>query len=189
MINPGKIAFDIDGVVANTMKLFIEIAKEDHGITHISCEDMTCYILEECLDMDEDIILDILRKLTDGSHNHRLEMMEGAKRVLSRIGQKHAPLCFVTARSDKKSIRAWLANNLLPDKPEIDVIATGAFEAKADVLLEKGIGFFVEDRLDTCFLLHEAGITPVVFIQPWNREPHPFTEVGSWSELEALIEF
>ncbi len=189
MINPEKIAFDIDGVVANTMKLFIDVAKKDHGITNISCEDMTCYILEECLDIDEDIIFDILKKITDGSHNHLLEMMPGAEHVLNRVGEKNDYLCFVTARSHKKSIRAWLVEKLLLDDSKIDVIATGAFEAKADILLEKGIEFFVEDRLATCFLLKKAGITPVVFKQPWNRGQHSFIEVENWSGLEALMEF
>jgi hypothetical protein len=47
----------------------------------------------------------------------------------------------------------------------------------------------VEDRLETCFPLQEAGITPVLFRQPWNRKSHPFMEVGTWKELESLIEF
>jgi 5'(3')-deoxyribonucleotidase len=37
--------------------------------------------------------------------------------------------------------------------------------------------------------LRDAGIEPVLFKQPWNREPHPFVEVGNWDELEALIDF
>ncbi|MEZ4524658.1 MAG: hypothetical protein R2941_01890 [Desulfobacterales bacterium] len=68
-------------------------------------------------------------------------------------------------------------------------MATGSFEAKTEVLREKGVSHFVEDRLETCFLLKEEGITPLVFRQPWNREAHPFTEVGTWQELENLIAF
>ena len=74
-------------------------------------------------------------------------------------------------------------------KVRADIVATGSFEAKADVLLERNVTCFVEDRLDTCFLLERAGITPILFKQPWNRQPHGFVEVGSWSELEALIHF
>ena len=72
---------------------------------------------------------------------------------------------------------------------QFEVIPTGAYEAKTSVLLDRRISFFVEDRLETCFLLREAGITPVLFKQPWNREPHDFIEVGSWGELESLIDF
>lgn len=32
-------------------------------------------------------------------------------------------------------------------------------------------------------------ITPVLFSQPWNRRLHPFMEVGSWNQLEELIQW
>ena len=37
--------------------------------------------------------------------------------------------------------------------------------------------------------LKDAGITPILFKQPWNRESHPFIEVNDWQEMEALIQF
>lgn len=52
-----------------------------------------------------------------------------------------------------------------------------------------GINSFVEDRLDTCYLLQDAGIRPILFKQPWNRESHPFVEIRGWEELEGLINF
>ena len=60
MINPASLAFDIDGVFADTMTLFLDIAREDFKIYDVSYEDITCYILEECLDMDPDLIETIL---------------------------------------------------------------------------------------------------------------------------------
>jgi predicted amino acid racemase len=71
----------------------------------------------------------------------------------------------------------------------VQVVATGTFDGKAEVLLESGIRFFVEDRLETCYQLKEEGIEPVLYRQPWNRESHPFIEVGNWQELENLIAF
>ena len=40
MIDPAAIAFDIDGVVADTMSLFLEIARDVHHINHIRYEDI-----------------------------------------------------------------------------------------------------------------------------------------------------
>ena len=71
----------------------------------------------------------------------------------------------------------------------MEIVATGSFEAKTDILLERHISFFVEDRLETCFSLAEAGITPVLFKQPWNRANSRFVEVDTWHDLEKLIEF
>jgi uncharacterized HAD superfamily protein len=55
------------------------------------------------------------------------------------------------------------------------------------VLKERGVRYFVEDRLDTCHLLAEAGIIPIVYEQPWNREPHPFAVVRDWDDIAEMI--
>jgi len=171
------------------MRLFLDIARQDHGIHHIQYGDITAYTLQDCLDMEEAVISDIISKLLDGSRDTDLRPINGARNVLARIGRDFGPVRFVTARPDPVSISEWI-QNLLPLEPSrIDLVATGSFEAKTEVLKDKGVSFFVEDRLETCFLLKEEGITPVLFRQPWNREKHPFREVGNWKELEHLISF
>jgi hypothetical protein len=65
--------------------------------------------------------------------------------------------------------------------------AVGTHERKHAVLEERGARYFIEDRLETCYLLQEAAITPIVFDQPWNRGPHPFHTVGTWDEISSLI--
>jgi hypothetical protein len=94
---------------------------------------------------------------------------------------------FVTARPEAGLIRTWLESILPLPADQIDVVATGSFDAKADVLQAAGIDVFVEDRLETCFLLSRVGITPILFVQPWNRSPHPFREVSTWEEIGALM--
>ena len=56
MIDPAAVAFDVDGVIADTMALFIDIARDEYAINGIRYEDITCYMLEECLDIEPDII-------------------------------------------------------------------------------------------------------------------------------------
>ncbi len=188
-IDPNRLAFDIDGVVADTMHLFLDIAREDFNIPDLQYEDIKCYMLEECLNLDEAVIEAIVVKLLDGSRDAGLRPIPGAPAVLERLGAHHGPVRFVTARPDDEAIREWM-HRIMPLSPSrLDITATGSFEAKATVLREKGVSHFVEDRLETCFLLKEEGVTPVLFKQPWNREPHPFVEVGDWSELAALIDF
>ena len=188
-IDPASVAFDIDGVFADTMTLFIDIARDEHDIGEIKYEDITCYQLEDCLDIDTAIIRDIITKLLDGTYAAPLNAIEGASEVLTRLGGEYRPLLFVTARPYPGPINDWIQNTLPLDSNSIEVVTTGSFEAKADELLRRGISYFVEDRLETCFALRDAGITPVLFKQPWNRASHPFVEVGSWSELDALIDF
>ena len=42
MIDPAAVAFDVDGVIADTMALFIYIARDEYAIKGIRYEDMTC---------------------------------------------------------------------------------------------------------------------------------------------------
>lgn len=188
-IDPARLAFDIDGVVANTMQLFLDIVRDRYGINHIRLEDITSYNLEDCLDLAPEVITAAIHCLLQGDGGFDLHPLPGSRRVLARMARSTPRMLFVTARPDREVIQAWLRDRLgLPDTA-IEVVATGGFEAKADVLAEAGVQYFVEDRLETCFLLNAAGFEPIVYRQPWNRQPHPFHEVGDWEEIEALITF
>jgi 5'(3')-deoxyribonucleotidase len=188
MIDPQKIGFDIDGVLANTMQLFLDILLEVYGINHISLDDITRYELEACLDIDPQIISAANQSIIDGNHPGRLAPMDGAARVLKRLSA-YGPIRLVTARPYPGPIRTWVEGILPSDQYPVQITATGSFDSKADILKSEDITFFVEDRLETCFLLQNYDITPVLFAQPWNRQPHPFEEVDSWAQLERLIDW
>lgn len=187
-IAPSRIAFDIDGVLADTMGLFLEIARMEYAIEHIRHQDITEYFLEDCLDIDPEVIKDIINRILDGAFEPELKPIDGAVQVLTDIGKVH-PLLFVTARPEASTIREWV-HRILPLEPSrIEVIATGTFEGKAEVLDARGIRFFVEDYFYICELLNQQGITPILFRQPWNRFPdHPFKEVGSWAEIADMVD-
>ena len=186
-LSPDTTAFDVDGVIADTMRLFIDIARELFQIRHLRYEDITTYHLDECLDLAPDTIEAIIRQILDGGHGLPLHAISGCRRAMAKFAANGQPVRFVTARPGPDVIRPWLEQNL-PLRPEqIEVVATGSFEAKADVLHAEGIRVFVEDRLETCFLLSRSGIAPILFKQPWNRSPHPFREVASWEELAAMM--
>ena len=187
MISPGQIAFDIDGVFANTMGLFLDIASMDYGINNIRYHDMTQYFLEECLDMEPDIIRAIINRILEGDFETELKPIEGSVEVLSEIVQRR-PLLFVTARPTLSPIKAWVDRMLPQPAFPIEVVATGTFEAKADALKARGVQYFVDDCLEVCFMLDDQGITPILFHQPWNRFSHPFHEVTSWAEIKGLMD-
>ena len=106
---------------------------------------------------------------------------------LSRLAEE-VPLVFVTARDRPEPIQLWLNRTLAPvPSRSIWVMATGDPDTKLHYLRAHAIEYFVEDRLETCFDLARAGITPIVFAQPWNRQPHPFLEVAGWPDLARLL--
>lgn len=188
MIDPTRIAFDIDGVLANTMQLFLDILREVHGVNHIAYDDINQYQLEACLKVDPRIISDATDRIIDGRYPCKLVPNDGAARVLKRL-HAYGAIRLVTARPYLGPIKEWIDRLLPPDQYEVDITATGRYEAKPEVLKAHGIAYFVEDRLDTCFLIQKENIRPVVFVQPWNRHPHPFTEVNGWDQLEGLIQW
>jgi len=188
-IDPESVAFDIDGVLADTMTLFLEIARYEYNIDWIRYEDISCYILEDCLKLDAGLIKEVITRIMDGDYTVPLKPIAGAPDVLTRLARDSNPLLFVTARPYLGPIYDWVKSVLQLDSASIEIIATGSFIAKIAVLLDREISYFVEDRLETCFSLQESGIVPVLFKQPWNRERHPFMEVSSWQELESLIDF
>jgi 5'(3')-deoxyribonucleotidase len=188
LIPPAAVAFDIDGVIADTMTLFLDIAREDYAIEGIKLSDITSYDLEQCLDIDAGILTEISNKIVDGAYRVPLKTMPDAARILSRLADCHSPVLLVTARPYPGPICSWIWDNIGLSSRQVEVVTTGSFESKAAVLLDRRISYFVEDRLETCFHLQKAGVTPVVFQQPWNRQPHQFIEVDSWAALGALID-
>ncbi|MBW1649289.1 MAG: HAD hydrolase-like protein [Deltaproteobacteria bacterium] len=191
MIDPNGIAFDIDGVVADTMSLFLDIAKQEYNITNIKYEDITDYDLSACLNMPEEIIEDIVEKIIDGKYSTKLKPIEGAAEVLKKVSEHSEKLLFITARPRIGKLKGWFFSEFMPDilPSQVEIVLTGSFEAKKDILFEMKKKWFIEDRILTCFDLYEAGITPIVYIQPWNITPHPFLKVKNWRNIEQLIEF
>ncbi len=180
------LAFDIDGVIADTMGLFIDIIDKYHGIKHVRKEDILVYQLDRCLDIDKQIINDAIERILDGGYDLILKPMNGARKVLRKICHFHSML-MVTARPHAGPIKIWLDQLLAGCPYRSRILAVGTHEAKAAVLKDAGITHFVEDRLDTCYLLDQEGIVPILFQQPWNRRSHPFMEVSGWNQLEALL--
>lgn len=187
-IPPNRVAFDIDGVVADIMTTFLNLAREryDRG-HHLRYEHITTFRLEDCLDLEPRIIAELIRELIDRPHELPIEPLPHAIPVLRRLAEE-APLLFITARDRAGPIRAWLTRTLAPLSPEaIRVVATGDPDTKIHYLKDQGVQYFVEDRLETCWHLAAHGITPVLFVQPWNRSPHPFPEVQCWKDLGAML--
>ncbi len=189
MIDPASVAFDIDGVVADTMSLFLDIAHQEFNLNSIAYEDITCYNLADCLNIDPKIIDTVVTRILDGNYDAPLNPIAGAPEVLSQLARQYGPVMFITARPYAGPLPGWINETLGLNSAAIEIIVTGSHEAKPGILRQRNIAHFVEDRLETCFLLQDAGVRPVLFRQPWNRRQHPFVEVDSWEELQKLLVF
>ena len=185
-INPALIGFDIDGVVADTGGAFIRIANEEYGINSISLDDITSFEVIDCLDVDQGIIEEIFIRLLDDPLTAGLQPMEDAIPVLHRFADE-APLTFITARPHEKPIARWLKHYLQPATFEkIRLVAMNVHDNKTAYIKELGLKYFVDDRLQTCKMLANEGITPLVYNQPWNKNGHDLPTVNDWQAIHSL---
>ena len=185
-ISPKEIAFDIDGVFADTFRVFVEKARDEYGY-QFHYEDITEYDFRKVVSIDDEVSEEIIRSLMNHPVENHIKPVEGAVSLLTKLSSA-SPLLFVTARPNKIPILNWVRNQLSNvDGDLIRLEATNNHREKIPILLKNRVRYFVEDRLDTCYLLEEVSIVPIVFEQPWNRIPHHFPVVKSWDQISAMI--
>jgi uncharacterized HAD superfamily protein len=187
-IAPAELAFDIDGVIADTFRVFVETAKNQYGI-QVEYEDISEYDFRKVVDIDDKTSFEIVRMILDNPVKMGIKPIEGAPGVLSRLS-RFGPILLVTARPNREPILKWIQQEIMfEDAGLINLETTENYHEKLPILMKHGVRYFVEDRLETCYLLKETSITPIVFEQPWNRKPHPFAKVKGWDEISAMIEW
>lgn len=183
----GNLAFDIDGVFANTMELFIRLTREYHHIDSIRYEDITQYYLYDCLPLERGLIDGVIEKILDYPHALEMAPFDHSVPVLTRYAEMY-PLVFITARPKEAPIRDWVLQTLPDVDPEnIQVIAAGEHHLKLEILKNLGFSYYLDDHLDTCIQLSQNGIRPIVFSQPWNTGHHDFHRVYDWQEVSKIL--
>lgn len=185
-IHPQHLGFDFDGVVADIAEAFIRLSSSDYGCRSISHEEITHFDVEQCLDIDAEIVEAVFTRILLDSVATRLQPMPGAIEVLGEL-TGHGIVTIVTARPDPKPVYDWLAWVMPRDvSAKIRVVAMGAHDDKPRYVLEHGLRYFIDDRAETCHQLDKVGILPIVYSQPWNRGRHRFSTVSSWQEIREL---
>lgn len=186
-IDKNSIAFDIDGVLVNTMELILYLVYEKLGRNY-SYDQLTEYDIAQCLNISEEDAYQVYMDILSDNYNDRLELINGAKAVMQKLAAVTDKILLITARHKLGNFKTWLCSALELPEDKIEMIGTGSFEAKLTVLREHGKTVMMEDRLETCFILAAGGITPLLFVQPWNRKPNQFMDVD-WAKLDQLIDF
>lgn len=187
-INKDSIAFDIDGVVANTMQLILDLIQVKTGRAY-ALHEFTEYDVTECLDVDHETAYEIYMDIMSDHYNDRLTLIDGARDVLQKLAAVTDTILLVTARHHLGNFKAWLCAALEIPEDKVEMIGTGSFEAKLDVLRQHGKTVMVEDRLETCLILNAGGVTPLLFAQPWNNnKPHGLMTVD-WRIIDHLLAY
>ncbi|MEJ2689241.1 MAG: hypothetical protein P8130_04695 [Deltaproteobacteria bacterium] len=186
ILQPERLGFDIDGVVADTAGTFLRIAAKDYGIDWLKLDDIVEYEVENCIAVDPAIINAIFTRLMENPVGEGMEPMPHAVTVLEKLAAT-APLCFITARPYRQPVLDWLQRILSRRAfTQTKLVVTGQHDGKAPFLRSQGLHFFIDDRAETCVALKMDGFTPIVYHQPWNAGRHSLASVDNWHAIEQL---
>lgn len=186
-IDSDEIGFDLDGVIADTAEAFIRLACEQHAFCSFTLDDITCFQVEDCLNIPAPVVETIFGDILEDSLATGLQPMEGAVEVISEMTAA-APVTIITARSLHQPVQDWL-EHFFPAEAcaNIRLVAMGRHDDKARYIHEHKLRYFVDDRIETCLQLADVAITPLVFSQPWNQGKHALQRVGSWQEIRSML--
>ncbi|WP_457578076.1 5' nucleotidase, NT5C type [Desulfomarina sp.] len=185
---PDRTGFDLDGVIADTAETFLRLACEKYGHCSFTREDITSFDLENCIAIEQSLVEKIFTDILEDSLSTGLTPMEGAVETLTMLAGVTEEITIITARSLEQPVLDWI-DVFFPARTRdaIRVIATGDHDDKTRYIHDRKLQYFIDDRAETCMQLATAGITPVVFEQPWNRNRHNLRSVSGWHELSKLL--
>ena len=187
LVDPARLGFDFDGVIADTAEAFLRLACEEHGLCGFRLEDITRFEVECCLDMSAETAAAIFGSILQDSLSTALRPMPGALEVISELAERAGTVTVVTARPLLEPVLDWFAHHLPPPTLQaVRVVAMGDHDDKPRHILAQGLDWFIDDRAETCQQLHAAGIQPLVFRQPWNQHCRHLPAVSSWQEIREL---
>jgi len=185
-LNPARLGFDFDGVIADTAEAFLRLACEDYGLCGFRLEEITRFEVEHCLDMPAELAGEIFTKILRDSVGAGLKPMPGALEVIAELAEQ-GRVTVITARPLLEPVLDWFAQHLPPAvASSVRVLAMGDHDDKLRHILAQGLDCFIDDRAETCQQLHAAGIQPLVFRQPWNQHCRHLPAVSSWQEIRNL---
>ena len=187
-ILPHQIGFDFDGVIADIGEAFLRIACENYGYCSISLNDITSFQVENCIDIPIGVVEEIFDTILKDSLGTGLKPLPGAIESLSLLSA-YSEVTVITARPELQPVTEWFDYYCASEaRIKIKLIATGDHDNKEQYIKSCGLTHFIDDRTLTCLQLAEAGLFPIVFSQPWNRNQHDLPTVSGWEEVLQLID-
>ena len=186
-IAPDLIGFDFDGVIADIGEAFIRLACTNYGHCDLKLEQISSFQVEQCLNMERSTIEQIFAEILHDSIAAGLMPIDGAIDSLKRLSG-HGPVTIITARPDIGPVSDWLQLHCGAEAEHITLVSSGHHDDKERFIRQHNIHYFIDDRLNTCLMLAESGLNPLVFEQPWNRDGHNLPSVRNWAEILALLD-
>jgi len=177
---PAHIGFDFDGVIADIGEAFVRLACSKYDYCDLELDHISSFQVDECIDLPLAAIEQIFDDILQDSIGTGLKPIDGALDALKLLGSR-GPVTIITARPLVEPVRDWLTHHFDRHQFDITLVSSGHHDDKERFIREHNIFYFIDDRVETCTMLAEAGLKPMVFTQPWNRGRHDLPSVNSWA--------
>lgn len=186
MTEDKKIAFDFDGVIADTNQKKMQWMQK-HGFHLINCDKTSFY--QELSQTKEKVEIDRIYK-NMGSYIFRPEILEetmpvqGAIETIQKLAQKFE-IYIITARTESmiNPVNNWLEKYHIKNK--IKQVISSSYEPKQEICLKRGISFLCDD--DIRHLIDKKVKTRVLFNNKKKENKKDIWIVKSWEEIEQCL--
>lgn len=195
-----KIGIDIDNVVSDSYKAFLEKFNTVFGTKIIYEKIDDFYYLEKSSGVDFSETREFINRLIiDETFQMTISPVTDAVSSIKKFHQKGHSIYFITARPKTalNHTKKWLAKHGLAGKNFILDLFEGTrhhlanlsqtISYKKRIVKEKGIDVLIEDSLE----ISEVMDIPVILIdRPWNRGvtgKRNLFRVKTWKEIESLF--
>ncbi len=186
-IQPAAIGFDFDGVIADIGEAFLRIACTRYGYCSFTLEEMKTFQVDDCTPVPREVIENIFQDIVVDTLATGVIPLPGAISTLETLSNISKPL-IITARPLREPVSLWLKHYLSEEAfSQVRIIATEDHDNKVPFIQQEGLTHFIDDRGETCVQIAKAGLTPILFRQPWNRDYLSFTTVHGWQDISQLI--
>jgi len=189
-----KIGIDIDDVVTETMKGYLEEINKNRE-TQIDFEDVNGSLFwKNVFGFSKDQVKEFL----DGFFEikaYELELIEGAKEGICLLDKDHE-ICFITSRPKEfqEKTKAFLKKHMPGLEPKVFHSEIGALvkegKDKIDLCEDLGIDLIIEDQKRFARNCASRGLKVILFRRPWNDslEDHEnIIKVKTWNEILEKI--
>ena len=186
-----KIALDLDGVVCNTIPLFVKKMNEKTGIEK-RVDDIWHYNLSKVYRCGSKTFQNILN-----SFNYKdVNPMSGSIRVIRELREKGFEIYFMTSRADsvnnlfsryriKKETREWIDIFFLGKDYEKIVFS----KDKVLYAVKNNIKIIVDDNMKTAIEGMNGGLITLLFDYPYNRKLNEkgVIRVYNWNDIKNIF--
>lgn len=184
-----KIGIDIDEVVTEFMKHFLEYSNRRNGTSFSVDEIQKVHLWETPVhDSKEESIREVMEfQLSPDFDN--LDFVDGAREAIRKLGEKNE-IYFVTSRPPEiKKQTLKMLNRTFSNIPFGVVFSGdiyGGARPKSEICADIGISLIIEDNAKYAKECADNGIKAFLLEKPWNRyfEKHEnVIKVKNWSEI------